>query len=245
MSGSLILILLCANQSPWYFASGNPDDKTFDLFTDRSTTRHAANRRKVAALYSNTNLIKMESCVHECTELLVDNFKKIAQTGQAVNLQFWMQCYAFDLIGLITVSRRFGLLDKGEDKTGMLKSLHKYLRYCASVGVYYELHSWIFKPLMVFGAGGFGHMINFTAQQISQQKDSPRKDDFLGKVMALNKENPERFTDIDIFTTCITNIGAGSDTTSISLTSILYHLMKEPRCFRKVHSMSVFYTELN
>jgi hypothetical protein len=168
---------------------------------------------------------------------LTNNFKRIAETGQIINLQFWMQCYAFDVIGLITVSRRFGLLDKGEDNSGMLNSLHQYLRYCASVGVYSELHSWIFKPVMMLGASGFAHMINFTAKQISEQKASPGKDDFLSRVLAMNKENPENFTDLDVFITCITNIGAGSDTTSISLTSIIYHLIKEPRCFEKVQSL--------
>lgn len=221
-------------QSPWYFASGNPDGKTFDLFTDPSPARHAANRRKVAALYSNTSLLRMEPAVHECTKLLVENFKRLAESGESVNVQFWMQCYAFDLIGLITVSRRFGLLDKGEDNTGMLKSLHTYLRYCASVGVYSEFHPWLFRALLVLGMGGFSHMISFTAQQISHRKSSSREDDFLGKVLATNKANPEKFTDTDVFLTCITNIGAGSDTTSISLTSILYHLVTERRCLDKV-----------
>lgn len=52
----------------------------------------------------------------------------------------------------------------------------------------------------------------------------------------MNKEDPEKSTDLDVFITCITNIGAGSDTTSINLTSILYYLIKEPRCFEKVQS---------
>ena len=138
--------------------------------------------------------------------------------------------------GLITVSRRFGLLDKGEDDSGMLNALHQYLRYCASVGVYSELHSWIFKPVMMLGASGFAHMVNFTAQQISEQKVSSEKDDFLSRVLSMNKENPEKITDLDVFITCITSIGIGSDTTSISLTSILYQLIEEPRCFEKVQS---------
>lgn len=138
--------------------------------------------------------------------------------------------------GLNTVSRRFGLLDKGEDDSGMLNALHQYLRYCGSVGVYSELHSWIFKPVMMLEASGFVHMVNFTAQQISEQKGSSGKDDFLSRVLTMNKENPEKFTDPDVFITCITNIGAGNDTTSISLTSILYQLIDEPWCFEKVQS---------
>jgi hypothetical protein len=45
----------------------------------------------------------MEPCVFDCTERLVAAFHQFAETGQIINLQFWFQCYAFDLIGLITV----------------------------------------------------------------------------------------------------------------------------------------------
>lgn len=93
-----------------------------------------------------------------------------------------MQCYAFDVIGLITISRRFGLLGKGKHYSGMLNAPHQYPRNCASVDVYSELHSWIFRPVMMLGASGFAHMINFTAQQISEQKGSSGKDDFLSRV---------------------------------------------------------------
>ena len=45
----------------------------------------------------------MEPCVAECTEVLVQKFASFAKSGQHFNMQHWLQCYAFDLIGLITV----------------------------------------------------------------------------------------------------------------------------------------------
>ncbi|KAK8137784.1 hypothetical protein PG984_001164 [Apiospora sp. TS-2023a] len=35
----------------------------------------------------------------------------------------WLQCYAFDVIGLITFSKRFGFLDRGEDVGGVMKAI--------------------------------------------------------------------------------------------------------------------------
>ncbi len=50
-----------------------------------------------------TSLLQMEPCVVECTEVLLQKFARFAQSGQPFNMQHWLQCYAFDLIGLITV----------------------------------------------------------------------------------------------------------------------------------------------
>lgn len=92
------------SKSPWYIASGNPDPHaTADLFTDLDPKRHAVNRRKVASLYSMTNLVQMEPFVNDCTGILVKRFTEFAQRGEGVDMGHWLQCYAFDVIGHVTV----------------------------------------------------------------------------------------------------------------------------------------------
>ncbi|KKA25196.1 Uncharacterized protein T310_0787 [Rasamsonia emersonii CBS 393.64] len=239
-------------KSPWYIASGNPSSPPHasDLFSELSPTRHALNRRQVAQLYSVTNLLKMEPCVRECTALLTARFEEFArsgsnlQKGEVVDLQHWLQCYAFDVIGLITVARRFGFLDKGEDSYGIFAALHAYLRYCAAVGVYWELHPWLYRLLARFGASGTAYITEFARRQIVERRELMQKknlqdddaadDNFLSKVLAMHDEDPARFTEGHVLTTCIMNIGAGSDTTSISLSAILWYLIKTPRCLEKL-----------
>lgn len=51
-----------------------------------------------------TNLVQMESCVAECAALLVEKLTEFALSGRPFNLQHWVQYYAFDVIGLITVA---------------------------------------------------------------------------------------------------------------------------------------------
>ena len=90
------------HQAAWYRASAGRQD-VHDLFTDRDEKRHSIHRRKVAALYSMTNLLQFEPFVGECTEIMMTKIKIFARSGQSFNLQHWLQCYAFDVIGLITV----------------------------------------------------------------------------------------------------------------------------------------------
>lgn len=92
---------------------------------------------------------------------------------------------------------------------------------------------------------GMSHLQAFAEQQISTAsnnlghgRDSSVKvgqgGSFLTKLLKMHSDNPIKMSKADIFTTCITNIGAGSDTTSVSLTSVLYHLMANPSIYEKV-----------
>lgn len=94
------------------------------------------------------------------------------------------------------------------------------------------------------------HLGAFTAQQISNAEHCLRHDDklreekgpgksFLTKLLTMHSENPAKMTREDVFTACSSNIGAGSDTTSISLTSVIYNLMKSPSSYQKVGSVQV------
>jgi cytochrome P450 len=58
--------------------------------------------------------------------------------------------------------------------------------------------------------------------------------DFIGRFMAIQQENPAKMKDKDIRNSAFANIAAGSDTTSITLSGILYHLLKNPRTMEKL-----------
>ncbi|KAH6715260.1 cytochrome P450 oxidoreductase [Leptodontidium sp. MPI-SDFR-AT-0119] len=231
-------------KSPWYIASGNPDPHaTADLFTDLDPKRHAVNRRKVASLYSMTNLVQMEPFVNDCTGILVKRFTEFAQRGEGVDMGHWLQCYAFDVIGHVTLADRFGFLNSGEDISGIMSAIDDYLTYLSLVGVFSEWHTQIATFLSRFTKDdtGVSAISKFTQTQLTKRTSSfpPSKPssskqggDFLTKLLQMHESDPEKVDMKDVFTTCMTNIGAGSDTTSISLGSVIYHLCKYPDTMR-------------
>ncbi|PMD33301.1 cytochrome P450 family protein [Hyaloscypha variabilis F] len=231
-------------KSPWYIASGNADPHApKDLFTDRNPTRHAANRRKVASAYSMTALAQLEPFVDECSSILRTSFVEFANQKKTINMAHWMQCYAFDVVGEITVAKRFGFLNAGEDIDGIMRDIHKYLIHASHVGVYSELHRPISKVLSLFRRSkGISATMQFTQNQLQSRlskmdiENIDSKGDFLSKLLRLHADNPEKVTMTDVFMTCMTNIGAGSDTTGISLSAVIYYLCKYPEVMRKLRN---------
>ena len=126
-------------------------------------------------------------------------------------------------------------MESGKDQHGLLDALDAYLVYCANVGVYAEIHWYLTKILSLLPATGGGYLRQFVRDQIDDHMavkntkgNTEQRQCFLTKLVEMRKASPQTFTHQDVFDACITNIGAGSDTTSISLTAILYHLMINP-----------------
>jgi hypothetical protein len=51
-----------------------------------------------------TALAQLEPFVDECSSILRTRFTEFADQKRTINMAHWMQCYAFDVVGEITVS---------------------------------------------------------------------------------------------------------------------------------------------
>jgi hypothetical protein len=91
-------------KASFYYAFGNPDKVHADLFSELDNRRHAVKRRRLASLYSMSSLINYESAIDEVNSELCEKLKVFAATQTPFQFPTWMQFYAFDVIGKITVS---------------------------------------------------------------------------------------------------------------------------------------------
>ena len=90
-------------KSSYYDAFAEPGTERA-LFNSRNAQHHAHLRRTQASLYSMTTIKSYEPFVDTQTAILEQKFKEFAKTNQVVSLPDFLQKYAFDVIGEMTVS---------------------------------------------------------------------------------------------------------------------------------------------
>ena len=91
-----------------------------------------------------SSLVAYEPYVDDYNSILGQRLDEMARAGVALDMGHWFQCYAFDVIGTITFSRRLGFLDAGLDVGGILAALQGNMVYCTLVGIHSGLHPYIF-----------------------------------------------------------------------------------------------------
>ncbi|KAF9889804.1 hypothetical protein FE257_006894 [Aspergillus nanangensis] len=239
-------------KSDFYRPFGDPDQRKSNVFSVMDMHAHGQMRKKVAALYSMSTLVGYEEFVNRCNVTLCGKLGEFAREGRSFEVQNWMQFYAFDVIGEITTSQSFGLMEQGQDTRGILSGIHQSLVYGSRVGIFPELHIWLAGFARLTRQEIPFHAVqNWILTQIrsrsggpdsSPQSSSSGRPDFLTKLLALRKA--DKVTDVDLESTIGANIGAGSDTTSISLSSVIYYLCRNGGAERQLYEeIEVFESE--
>lgn len=98
-------------KSEWY--SVWQGHRKFDLFPERNERLHGEQRRLISRAYSKDFLRVLEPAVDSAVNVFVGEMKQ--RVGQIINMGHWVQLFAFDVIGEVTFSKRFGFLDVAED----------------------------------------------------------------------------------------------------------------------------------
>lgn len=117
-----------------------------------------------------------------------------------------------------------------------MKVLDAAAQLSSAIGVY----SFVFPYLMSLAehlssskeAKGPAVIAEYAAEQVearrNEEKTHDGPQDFVTKLLQAQKERPEAVTDDAIRLSSAANIAAGSDTTSIALSAIMYNLCKHP-----------------
>lgn len=131
-----------------------------------------------------------------------------------------------------------------------MAAVHKVMIYSTLVGIYPEWHPRLFGPLSKFkwsGAGGRAYIGKFVQEKIrlheEESKDAEKGEsehvqtqDFLDKLIMARNKDPEKITDYHMFIMGQSNVTAGSDTTAISLSSIMWHLVQNIEVLHKLRA---------
>ncbi|KAF4462953.1 pisatin demethylase [Fusarium albosuccineum] len=221
-------------KSDYYIPFGLPSFPT--LFDVRDPGHHAIMKKQVAALYTMTALLSYESGVNGQTIILKEQLQKFCDQKEVINLPQFLQYYAFDVIGAITVGESMGMMESNSDTNGACADLDSLWHYASMMALTPSLHGWwilisAILPVPVAIKG----LTEYIQRRISEYRKNAAelgdkvalKDEgnFLAKLLLMKKEG--KATPVDTRQAVGLNIGAGSDTTANALSSILYYIFQD------------------
>lgn len=181
-----------------------------------------------------TTLLDYEPFIDSTSKVFVERMTNLyAKTGQVCDFGEWLQWYAFDVIGEMTFSRRFGFLEQGKDVGGIIQTLHGSGWYTAVFGQMPWL-DYLLAKNPIWGthfakkkAGVSRFVLSFLQPRINEANDPSEKavpqdrKDFTSKFIAAADKYHGNIPASQLLGWSLSNINAGSDTTAITLRAII------------------------
>jgi hypothetical protein len=97
---------------------------------------HKELKSPIAPIFSSTSATSFEPLVDDVLQCLLNQLDtRFAANGEVLNLGEWVQFFAFDVMGTMTFSKRYGFLDNGRDVGGMLSTIVDFMRSAAPVRI--------------------------------------------------------------------------------------------------------------
>ncbi|KAI1047008.1 hypothetical protein LB505_013600 [Fusarium chuoi] len=220
-------------KSAWYDAV--TPDREPGIFVMRDPHQHAARRRLFARAFSVSSLLtNWESEIRQKTELAVNNIKRDAQSTGADVFKWWT-LMATDVIAHLSFGESFRMLELGK-QTPYIDAIQSALLMS---GIRAEL-SWIYPLLRRLPFQGLKKLLNadnivlehgsIALRNMQSAGDGLSKANLFSQMLAeSDSQEKTNLSTSSVQQEASNLIVAGSDTTAVTLTYLIWAVLKQPQ----------------
>ncbi|PWY73041.1 putative cytochrome P450 [Aspergillus heteromorphus CBS 117.55] len=227
-------------KTDFYLTFRAPGVRYPDHFTATDPKSHAVRRRIVNSVYSMTSILQAEEYVDKVTDLFLLQLGGVADNKATINFLHWARMYAYDVIGEFYFGRMFGFLQEMRDHLGYMESTDTMIPVMAVAGV---LPSYLRSAFMLSGLlfSSIRQAMVATMTLVkaadeavedrlqAEKRGEEQKPDVLTKIFNIYRLQGAkvdlRVEDVKV-EAWVAGSFAGSDTTAITLSGILFHIVK-------------------
>ncbi|KAL3494848.1 cytochrome P450 [Aspergillus germanicus] len=217
------------------------------VFSSRDEEVHRWLRSPIASLYSMSKVLPLENFINKTIEVMSAQLDARFVDSQATfDLAHWLQYFAFDVMGTLTFSKRYGFLEMGVDVGGMLGTIWGFMRGAAPFTQIPWLDQVWNKNAFVSmfrGPTGFsilGIVGKFVAERQAKKGDSKTVDDGLRERdmldMFLDIQSNNALPPWTVTAWTFSNVIAGSDSTAVVMRTIFYNLLRHPHTLQRLRT---------
>ncbi|PLN81744.1 isotrichodermin C-15 hydroxylase [Aspergillus taichungensis] len=198
---------------------------------------HKRQRCLMAFAFSAAALSEQESHLAHYADLLIQNLRKLTESGSPINITRWLNYLTIDIISELAFADSFSCLDR-PDYHPLVTMIYNSMR--ANARLSFFQHYPLLRPLAFL----FNRDLHTRRQyyimarakaekRIAQGVDRPRRD-FMAYVLDNNKDSSRGMSHDELVTNARTLIGAGSHTTASALAAFVFYLTQSPDVYARL-----------
>jgi len=227
------------------------------LFNTRDRAEHTRKRKTVSHTFSTKNIGQFETYMHQNLDLFVRQWDTLSNNAHGdfakIDCLHWFNYLAFDIIGDLAFGRPFGMLEKGKDITEIQRTPDAPISYAPAVEVLNRrgevsgtlgclpqlkpYAKYLPDPFFSQGIKAIENLAGIAVARVSARLDNKEDSgrvDLLARLMEGKDENGKKLGRSELTAEALTQLIAGSDTTSNTSCAILYWICKTPGVLQKL-----------
>ncbi|KFA65083.1 hypothetical protein S40285_03137 [Stachybotrys chlorohalonatus IBT 40285] len=235
------------------------------LFNTRDRVEHSRKRKLVSHTFSARSVSEFEPYVHHNLELFVKRLDALIDDSPHTTLHGskeaqldclpWFNYLAFDIIGDLAFGAPFGMLKNGADiaevrastdsppiYASAIQILNRRGDVSATLGIMPWIKpyaKWLPDPFFSKGLSAVQNLAGIAIARVKARLENPppeERKDLLARLMEGRDEKGAPLGQEELTAEALTQLIAGSDTTSNSSCALLYHSVRTPGIMDKLHA---------
>lgn len=227
------------------------------LFNTRDRVEHTRKRKTISHTFSTKNVGQFETYMSQNLGKFIRQWDALSDNahGQFAKIDClqWFNYLAFDIIGDLAFGQPFGMLEKGKDITEIQMTPDEPITYAPAVEVLNRrgevsgtlgclpqlkpYAKYLPDPFFSKGIAAVQNLAGIAVARVSQRLDGKQdveRVDLLARLMEGKDESGQKLGRAELTAEALTQLIAGSDTTSNTSCAILYWITKTPGVLEKL-----------
>ncbi|OQE40057.1 hypothetical protein PENCOP_c006G00339 [Penicillium coprophilum] len=231
-------------KSKWYDTWTIPN-MTVSFFAATEPKLHRHLRSRVSNAYSMSSILSMEPFIQEVASELWGRFREFSKSSERVPLHLWGNYFAFEVVGQLSLGGKIGFVERGEDVDGIIKSIHDGFYLMANMGnvplqMFWfnnRIAQWIVRTCGGKRLNSFNVFLQWLEKRVIERMENglgDKRKDMLQHFVEAKDVNGQPVKKGDVMIEGVNILGAGADTTSISILAVMGAILTHPEAKRQL-----------